>query len=71
VTERPEEKNEPSEEGGHAAERLEEFIEERFPRGLPDEESPIDSPAAEEPEDEPDAASGEGDNGTDVSENES
>jgi hypothetical protein len=57
VTERPEEKNEPSEEGGHAAERLEEFIEERFPRGLPDEESPIDSPAAEEPEDEPDAAS--------------
>jgi hypothetical protein len=70
VTERPEEKHESPEEGGHAAERLEEFIEERFPQGLRDEESPIDSPAKDEPEDEPAAASGEEDEGTDVSENE-
>jgi hypothetical protein len=71
VTERPEDKNEPSKEGGHAAERLEEFLEERFPQGLPEEESPIDTQAKEEPKDEPEAVSGEEDDGTDVSQHES
>lgn len=70
MTDRPA-KDEPSEEGGHAAERLEEFLEERFPEGLPPDESPIGSPAKEELEDEPEAALGEEDDGTDVSQDES
>ena len=32
------------EEGGRAAERLREFIRERFPKGLPPEESPLPEP---------------------------
>ena len=31
-------------EGGHAAERLEEFLNERFPSGLPAEENPTEVP---------------------------
>jgi hypothetical protein len=43
LTRRGDEECEPAE-GGHAAERLREFIRERFPGGLPNEESPLDEP---------------------------
>jgi hypothetical protein len=64
VSEGPDREREP--EGDHAAERLEEFIRERYPGGLPPEERPRESeggpgggesqqePVPEEP-DEPDA----------------
>ena len=39
----PEEESEGAE-GGHAAERLDEFLSKRFPGGLPPEESPVDEP---------------------------
>ena len=49
MTRRGEEEGEPGE-GGRAAERLREFIRERFPKGLPPEESPLPEPPDEEKE---------------------
>ena len=42
----PEEESEGAE-GGHAAERLEEFLSERFPGGVPPEERPFEKPPEE------------------------
>jgi hypothetical protein len=49
MTGRGGEEREPGE-GGHAAERLEEFVRERFPGGLPPEERPVDEPSEEQEE---------------------
>jgi hypothetical protein len=52
MTRRSGEESEPAE-GGRAAERLREFIRERFPEGLPPEESPLpESPDEEKESDE-------------------
>jgi len=49
MTDRGDEQGQPAK-GGRAAERLEEFLKERFPGGLPPEESPLEELPDEERE---------------------